>query len=118
MSEGFDKAVIQTYEGFIGEILGRAIDFEAKFRLAQHEISHLKKMIEEMRERVKEGCDAAKELKAVVDDLEAAKIREKDLSVKNSELTVLREELMAKVAKLEKQVNGKHSKAKAKRNSR
>ena len=51
MSEAFDKAVIQTYEGLIGEMLGRAIDFEAKFRLAQLEVSQLKKMIEEMRER-------------------------------------------------------------------
>lgn len=117
MSEPFDKAVIQTYEGLIGEMLGRAIDFEAKFRLAQQEVSQLKKMIEEMREQVKEGNSHRAELGRVVEELKAVKIREKDLSEKNSELSLKREEMMAKVAKLERQVNGKHSKAKTKRNS-
>mgnify|MGYP001024409623 FL=1 len=116
MSEPFDKAVIQTYEGLVGEILGRAIDFESKYRVSVETIASLKKMVEQARETLEERDSNAEDLEAVVEELKAVKIREKDLSEKNSELSLKREELMAKVAKLERQVNGKHGKAKTKRN--
>lgn len=115
MSEPFDRAVIQTYEGLIGEVLGRAIDFEAKYRVSLDTIASLKKMVEELRGRLEENTSQAEDMQALVVEIEAAKIREKDLSERNSELSLTREELMAKVAKLERQVNGKYGKAKTQR---